>query len=417
MTEIPHDSLPDSTVALIADPYRFISRRCRDINADLFECRFALRKTICMYGAEACKLFYDESRFTREGVAPPWLQETLVGKGGVQGLDGEEHKHRKQMFLSLMSQSEVSRLGEITVSWWRQYADQWAKMSEVVLYDELHELLTRAVCAWAGVFVEEHEMHKRSEELTAMFDQATALGPGHVWSRIARNDAEDWIAAIIERVRAGELKPQANTALDVIANHRDLAGKPLDSKIAAVELINVLRPTVAVSVFVLFAALALHQYPECLKRLRSSSLNDGYVEMFAQEVRRFYPFFPAVLAKTRKAFEWHGYSFPEGQQVALDLYGTNHDPRIWTDPEVFRPERFKNWDGNLYTFIPQGGGDVATNHRCPGEWIAKEIISVSVDFLSKSMTYKVPEQDLEIDYGRMPALPNSRLRLVNVQVL
>lgn len=56
------------------------------------------------------------------------------------------------------------------------------------------------------------------------------------------------------------------------------------------ELINLLRPTVEVAWFVMFAALALHQYPECRDKLDAGQ--DDYLERFVQEVRRFYPFFP-----------------------------------------------------------------------------------------------------------------------------
>src|SRR3546814_9974873 len=65
----------------------------------------------------------------------------------------------------------------------------------------------------------------------------------------------------------------------------------LSPRVAAVELLNILRPTVAVSVFITFTAHALHQLPACRQNLQA---DDGYLECFVQEVRRFYPFFPAV---------------------------------------------------------------------------------------------------------------------------
>jgi hypothetical protein len=54
-------------------------------------------------------------------------------------------------------------------------------------------------------------------------------------------------------------------------------------------------------------------------------------------------------------FDWRGYRSTRGTWVILDLYGTNHDPRIWDHPELFRPERFHGWDGRLFTFIPRAG--------------------------------------------------------------
>jgi fatty-acid peroxygenase len=134
-----------------------------------------------------------------------------------------------------------------------------------------------------------------------------------------------------------------------------------------------------------------------------------------QEVRRFYPFFPAVGALVRHNFEWQGYPFPQGQQVLLDLYGTNHDPRLWQEPEVFHPERFCQWDGSPFDFIPQGGGDHNLHHRCPGEWIAIELMQSALRFLLRGIRYEVPQQDLEIDYSRLPALPRSRFMIRHVR--
>ncbi len=413
MPHIPHDTSLDSTLALVGDPYRFISRRCKHYQSNLFQTRLGLRKIICMTGPEAAALFYDEDRFVRRGVAPGWLKKTLFGKGGVQGLDGEAHRHRKQMFMSLMGPERVERLRAMTAERWQVYVQTWSGMDRVVLYDEVNELLTTAVCEWAGVPLAEPEVGRRTEELMAMFDRAAALSPAHLWSRLARRRAERWIGNLIEEVRAGRLKPPEESAAWVIAMHRDLKGDLLDRHTAAVELINVLRPTVAVSVFIVFAAMALHHYPRCREKLAAGE--PGFSDLFAQEVRRFYPFFPAVMARVRQDFEWKGYRFPEGWLVALDLYGTNHDLQTWDAPDEFRPERFRHWDGNPFNFIPQGGGDHYVNHRCPGEWNAMELVKVAAGFLAKSVTYDVPEQDLSIDYARLPALPRSRFVICNVK--
>ena len=412
MPEIPHDGWPESTLALMRNPYGFISERCRRFGSDLFQARLMLRPTVCMTGPEAAALFYDEGRFTRTNVAPGWLQKTLFGRGGVQGLDAEAHRHRKQMFLSLMTPAAVERLGSITAAAFRSQAQGWAGRDRVVLYDEVNELITRAVCEWAGVPLPEPEVGRRTAELVAMFDRAAALGPGHLWSRLARLRAERWAGGLVEDVRAGRLDLPDGSAVRAVATHRNLTGELLDPRTAAVELLNVLRPTVAVSVFVTFAALALHQHPRCRERLRAGEA--GYADLFGQEVRRFYPFFPAVMARVRHDFEWKGYRFPRGRRVMLDLYGTDHDPRTWDAPGEFRPERFRKWDGSPFNFIPQGGGDHHRNHRCPGEWIAVEVLKVAAGFLAGEITYDVPEQDLRIDRRRLPALPRSRFVITNV---
>ena len=101
--------------------------------------------------------------------------------------------------------------------------------------------------------------------------------------------------------------------------------------------------------------------------------------------------------------------------VVLDLYGTNHDARAWEKPEEFRPERFRDWNGSLFNFIPQGGGDPALNHRCAGEWITVELMKVAAKFLAGRLTYVVPDQDLQFDKSKFPSLPRSGFVMSNVR--
>lgn len=406
MPQIPSDGSLESTLALGRDPYGFISKRCRRLGSDLFQTRIQLHKTICMTGPAAAELFYDEERFIRAGAAPARMRKTLLGQRGVQTLDGAAHRHRKQMFMSLMTPGRIEQLGELTDACWRSYARRWAGMDKVVLYDEVRELLCRSVCAWAGVPLEESEVPRRTQDLTALFDEAGSVGPKHWWARFARKRSEQWIARLVEQIRDHQLIVPEETAAHAIALHRELQGQLLSPHDAAVEILNILRPTVAIAVFITQAAAALHEHPECRQKLRESG-DDGYTELFVQEVRRFFPFFPAVVARVRRDFEWNGHPFASGTTVMLDLYGTNRDSRAWDAPNTFRPERFQHWDRSAFNFIPQGGGDHARHHRCAGEWITIDLMKRAVLFLAREISFDVPEQDLRIDDKRLPALPRS----------
>lgn len=413
-SSIPHAPHPDSTAALLLDPYRFIGKTCARLGTDVFQTRLMLQPAICMVGKEAAELFSDPSRFIRAGATPMRIQKTLFGVGGVQGLDGEAHRHRKAMFMALVTPERVQRLSAITAEHLHTRARAWERGDEVTLYPEIREILTRAACAWAGVPLDEKEVRWRTAELTALFDRAGTVGPPHWWARLARKQTDRWCAGLIEQVRAGGLQPPAETALYQIAHHRDLKGDLLDAHTAAVELLNVIRPTVAVSVFSVFVALALHDNPTYRERL---SADDALVEAFVQEVRRLYPFFPATNARVSRDFEWNGFEFPQGTRVMMDLYGTNHDRRIWEEPQVFRPERFLGQavkEIGMYGFIPQGPGDYLVNHRCPGEGITIELMKLTAKFLSTGIRYEVPQQDLRLQWRRMPALPRSRFVMRNI---
>jgi fatty-acid peroxygenase len=404
MSAIPRAPGFDNTLALLRDPYRFISATCRDLQSDIFITRILLSRTICLRGAAAAALFYGSSRLTRRGAAPLRIQKTLVGRGGVQGLDDEAHQRRKRMFLSLMTPERISELGRLVHEGLLRRARSWAAAGgEVMLYEELRELLMRAVCAWAGVPLAEEQATPFTRQVAALYEHAGGVGPRHWQARWARRRSERWMRGIILDIRAGRLHPSASGAAQVIAFHRDTTGQELPPEVAAVELLNVIRPTVAVAVWLVHAAHALHLHPASAQRIAAGDRQ--HLGDFVQEVRRWYPFFPAAIARVRESFVWQGHVMPQGCRVLLDLYGTNHDPRIWSDPADFAPERFRSWKEDPYTFIPQGGGDHRANHRCPGEWIAIELMRVAVAFLTGRIAYTVDGAGLEIEYGRMPAMP------------
>lgn len=414
MPRIPSDHSPDSSLALLREGYNFIPRRCRRYRSDIVQTRLLMQKTICISGEQAAGMFYDKNLFTRENAAPDMLQKTLFGVGGVQGLDGTAHRVRKQMFMLLMTPERIDELVHVFTDRWLTYLDQWERTTgSILLMREVQEILCRAVCAWTGVPLADDEVRQRTEDLLAMIEGAGSVGPRHLRARRARKRAEAWIGGLIDQVRSGKLAVDEERALHVVAHHRDADGKPLDRHTAAVELINVLRPVIANDRFVAFSALELHRHPEYRRKLQQ---DDDLVGPFVQEIRRLYAFFPFVAARVREDFDWKGYRFPKGTRVLLDLYGTNRDPRVWDDPDSFRPERFHHWNHSAYNFITQGGGNHFRNHRCPGEWITIALMKVAARLLTRSMNYDVPEQDLSISMSRIPMIPRSGFVIRNVRL-
>ena len=413
MAKIPRDTSLDSTLALLSDGYTFISTRCQRHRSDIFETRLMLRRVVCVLGEDAARVFYDSDRLARKGGAPVSAVKLLQDKGSVQQMSGQAHWRRKHMFMSLMTPASAKQLVNEAANQWRAHIAKWETMDEVVLHYEVQDILCRAVCQWAGIPLDEAEAQQRTREFAAMIDGAGAVGPRNWRGMLLRRDSERWIRDIVERVRARTLEVAEGSAAHAVAWHRDLDGELLDVEVAAVELINLLRPTVAVAWFVTFSALALHQHPECKQKLRAGE--DDYLGLFVQEVRRLYPFFPAVGGIVQKEFEWRGHRFAKGTWILLDLYGTNHDARIWQEPGAFRPERFRRWDGSAFNFIPQGGGDYLEAHRCPGEWLTIELMKSAVRLLTTAVRYEVPGQDLRVDLSRIPAIPQSRFIITNLR--
>ena len=168
------------------------------------------------------------------------------------------------------------------------------------------------------------------------------------------------------------------------------------------ELLNVVRPIVAVGRFVVFSALALHRNPKWAARLRDAP---EAIPPFVQEVRRAAPSFPLIAGRVREPFSWRGHAFAERDWIVLDIYGTNRDAGTWPSPEDFDPTRFTGRKIGPFDMVRQGGGH-HDGHRCLGEAITIALMEEAVRRLLDLDAY-TPDQDLRVDLVQMPALPTS----------
>lgn len=410
MPAIPRDDHFDSSAALLADPYRYISRRCQYLGSDIFEASIMLAPTLCVSGPAAAALFYDSGRMQRAGAAPEPIRATLFGRDSLQNLDDTAHILRKAVFMQMTDSAHTGELRALAEQEWRHLTQGVnSSSSPVVLYDLACAVLTRAVCRWAGVPLADADVARRCSQLRRLYEECANSLSGHVGARLARAQAEDWLQDLIERYRLGDTslvpdRPAAHIALHM----RDPSGERLPAHVAAQEVLNLLRPTVAVAVYITFGAHALLTQPHYREWLLAS---DGRARAFIEEVRRFYPFFPVVSARTRSSFQWQGHEISAGQRVMLDLYGTNHDVRCWSEPEYFLPERFMRASITPFNFIPQGGGEAATGHRCPGEGIAIDLTLSALTFIWSELNPQALPQDLSLDMNQLPALPRDRIIL------
>ncbi|MEU9374371.1 cytochrome P450 [Streptomyces sp. NPDC048255] len=407
--------LTDSTFSLLAHGYAWAPalRRHHD-GADLVRTRLMGRPAALLHGREAVALFYDEDRVQRHGAVPVPVLDTLFGRGAVHTLDGIPHRVRKRMFTSLlMTPDGISGLTDRVERCWQDAVPTWEDR-RVVLFDEVAAVLARAVCDWVGLPVPDDAAPEIAEDCVAMVDGFAAAGPRHRRARHARERQEDALARAVEDVRGhgphpdGPFAPSRHAALagsplEAVAAHRGPDGALLDPRTAAVELLNIIRPTVAIAWFAVFAAHALHRHP-----VRGEELLTGgpaQARAFVHEVRRFYPFVPLLGAAAARDLTFAGSGVPAGTLLLLDVYGHHHDPDLWQAPYHFDPGRFLGREPGD-ELIPQGGGDARTGHRCPGEDITVSLLSVLAPALAE-LRFAVPQQDLSIPLSRIPTRPRS----------
>ncbi|EAQ02247.1 fatty acid alpha hydroxylase [Pseudooceanicola batsensis HTCC2597] len=388
----------DSTLAFFREGYRFVGNGCDRVGAPAFRTRLMLRPVTCMRGPEAVRAFYRPGRMTRRGAMPASVVALLQDRGSVQTLDGSAHRVRKALFMDMMGDDRLGEARRLLAEEWQTAADGWRGRT-VALRDELPPVMTRVALRWSGIDPEGTDVAQRAEELSAMIEGAGGLGPSHLRARWLRARSERWARETILTARSGG----GDSVIARIARHRDADGEALRDDVAGVELLNVLRPIVAVARFVVFAAHALHVH-----MAPAGPVGEDDAHRLGEEVRRVYPFFPVIGGRVLQPFDWRGTAFAKGDWLLLDLYGTNHDSAAWPAPGDFRPDRHR--DPRADRLVPQGGGDYHLDHRCPGEWLTMALLTEAILALT-SMGYRVPPQDLDISTRRFPPWPADGMRI------
>lgn len=396
--------------------YLLLSELRKEANAPVVKARLLNKEVIAIYGKEAAKKFYDPRNFKREGAMPKIVLKTLFGENGVQTLDGQAHEHRKTIFMDLMTPKRMEEYHRILDKNLTQKLDR--QQGQFELFDLAKDVLFRSICEWAGIDLSQltkKEVDQLAEYQISMISSAVTNPATHIKGIDNRKKSEKWAQSLIENARINPVAGKEDVALYAFAKATDDHGELLPIDVAAVELLNVIRPTVALTVWIALMGHALFSRPDIYQRLHAEF--DQLQDSFIQEMRRYYPFFPMLPAFAIQDVEVDGYLIPKDSWVVLDLYGTNHDDRMIETPEVFRISRYLGKEKHIsydeeYEMIAQGGGEFKTMHRCAGEWITLHTLRVFSDQLVNKYQFSIPEQDWSIPMNQFPTYPKSKVLLI-----
>ncbi|KAI4304584.1 hypothetical protein MLD38_040071 [Melastoma candidum] len=104
--------------------------------------------------------------------------------------------------------------------------------------------------------------------------------------------------------------------------------------------------------------------------------NLPYLQAIIKESLRLYP--PGPTGVPHEATEdcvVNGYWIPKGTRIIVNLWKLHRDPSVWSDPEIFEPDRFMtthsstDTSGQHYEYVPFGSG----RRSCPGSMLALQV--------------------------------------------
>ncbi|KAK6245332.1 hypothetical protein SCA6_008422 [Theobroma cacao] len=133
-----------------------------------------------------------------------------------------------------------------------------------------------------------------------------------------------------------------------------------------------------------------------------------YLQAIIKETTRLYPAGPlSVMHESVEDCTTAGYFIPAGTRLLVNLSKLQRDPKAWSNPDEFRPERFltthKHFDvrGQNYELIPFGSG----RRVCPGISFALQVLQFSLASLLQAFEITTPS-DEPVDMGEGAGLTN-----------
>nr|GLL44232.1 cytochrome P450 CYP82D47-like [Ipomoea trifida] len=144
-----------------------------------------------------------------------------------------------------------------------------------------------------------------------------------------------------------------------------------------------------------------------------------YLQAIVKETLRLHP--PGPLSIPHEAIEdctINGYHIQKGSRVIPNLAKIHRDPKVWVDPNEFRPERFltthKDIDvwGNNFEIIPFGSG----RRMCPGITLGLHIVHLTLASLIQSFDMKRPSIE-PIDMTESPGLTSPKASPLHVLLI
>jgi cytochrome P450 family 135 len=325
----------------------------------------------------------------------------IVGKSSVLTLTGPEHMRQRKLLLPPFHGERMRAYEDVIVEATRRDMATW-ELGQPMRMIEHSRAITLEVILRAVFGVEAERMDALRTVIATLMAPVNALtvlllalrGPiterptGALGGALDRMDALIY-EEIARRREQGDLA-QREDIMSLLLQACDEDGQPMTDRELRDELVTLLlagHETTATSVA--WAIERLVRHPEQLRRLvaeidseregregpggeageaqNGSGAEGRYLSAVVDETLRLRPVVPLVARMLKRELEVGPYRMPPGTRVAPCIYLVNRNPRVYEDPDEFRPERFLENGPETFSWIPFGGGI----RRCIGASFAQ----------------------------------------------
>jgi len=364
---------------------------------DRCSARYGKRFTIRLVGQSPFVVLSDPEEIKEVFLAPPEvlhpgegarILEPVVGPHSVILLDEEAHLEQRKLLLGPFHGESMQELSGLMTDLAERELSSWPRDEPIALHPRLQrltlEIILRAVFGLErGAQLETlrellTEILAFSENPLSLLPPAQRLLGGRgPFARMHRAGAraDELIFELIEERRRGQEPGEGVLGLLLAARHED--GSPMSQAELRDELMTALvagHETTASQLAWAFERLA--REPAVQARLHEEcreDADDAYLTATIQEVMRLRPVLTNAEPRlVKQPVEIGGVRYEPGVVLFASAYLVHHDPAIYPDPRVFRPERFLARPPGTYTWIPFGGG----RRRCLGASFALQEMKI-----------------------------------------
>lgn len=233
------------------------------------------------------------------------------------------------------------------------------------------------------------------------------------------------VADIIEKRRASDQKYEDLLSMLMDIEDADTGEKMSNQQIQDEVITIFLAGHETTAVALTWLVHCLNENPEVVEKLleeekqvldgRSPELEDlralEYTRMVIDETLRLYP--PAWIIGRHSTDEDQlgNYRIPKDSNCLIPVYYVHRDPKLWDNPEEFRPERFskENSKGrHKFVYFPFGGGP----RLCIGNNFALMEMQVIVPMIVRAFKLSKPKN---FEFKKEPLItmrPNPHMRML-----